>query len=649
MLQIYKITENETVDFAASELKKYLLMMFPDGADAKISSSRESLDGFRLGLMQDFGLDTSDVENTALDDIIYIKTEGKCGIIAGSNPRSVLMAVYEYLKKQGCAWYFPGVDGEFIPASYVKDYSTLKNVDYRFVPTTRHRAHSSLTSDMDYIDFLPKIGMNSYMIEFKFPRPQFSTYTHKYNRENRNPEPISDDLVMQWKRMSENEVRKRGLDLHGIGHGFTLEPFCPGGTSAGLTNENLPENIRQYVAQLDGERRLNNSDDLPFGTNFCMSNGAARKIVVDNIVDCASDHPYINYLHVWLADGMNNHCECEACRKKTPSDWYMVLLNELDEALSEKRLDTKIVFISYVDTTWAPKEEKIKNPERFSLLFAPISRSYSETLPNPLPEFKTEPYVLNKSKNPETLYAALCYLNEWDRAYKGDKIAFEYHFWRHKAYDITGLQIAKRIYEDVRAFEDFGVNGIIQCAAYRPYFPNAFAYYVNAMTLYNKNLSFEEIREYYFSGIYGEDWRKIYNIFEKMCELMPFDYVSLSSASRRAEGYISKEYAEKILKMKPVIEEEGEFIASHYNSDRRVRTVAVRLLELHKKYVTYLSDIFYNKAIGENEKALEIFNEARIELGKIESIYSKYFPHQALFSAIKGCAQVVTRDTVFAV
>ena len=72
----------------------------PEGGDVKISYDPEADDGFRLGLMQEFGLDVSDALDTELDDILYIDCDEEGGIIAGDNPRSVLLAVYEYISPQ---------------------------------------------------------------------------------------------------------------------------------------------------------------------------------------------------------------------------------------------------------------------------------------------------------------------------------------------------------------------------------------------------------------------------------------------------------------------------------------------------------------------------------------------------------------------
>ena len=133
MFYIYKITSNSIIDFAAEELKKYLRMMMPEGGDVKISYDPTAEDGFRLGLMQDFSLDVSDAADLELDDILYADCDECGGIIAGDNPRSVLLSVYEYLRRNGCRWLFPGIDGEYIPMMNVSPvkYRHKANMRYR--------------------------------------------------------------------------------------------------------------------------------------------------------------------------------------------------------------------------------------------------------------------------------------------------------------------------------------------------------------------------------------------------------------------------------------------------------------------------------------------------------------------------------------
>ena len=154
MFYINKLNSESAIDFAAEELKKYLRMMMPEGGDVKISYSPEARDGFRLGLMQDFDLDVSDVNDTALDDILYIDCDEAGGIIAGDNPRSVPLSVYEYLRQNGCRWLFPGVDGEYIPMQ------DIKAVKYRHKPTCRYRGWCNEGSEVQY-DMIEAIEMQS--------------------------------------------------------------------------------------------------------------------------------------------------------------------------------------------------------------------------------------------------------------------------------------------------------------------------------------------------------------------------------------------------------------------------------------------------------------------------------------------------------
>ena len=57
MLTINKLHSDSAIDYAAEELKKYLRMMMPECGDIKIFYNPEAKDGFRLGLLEDFGPD----------------------------------------------------------------------------------------------------------------------------------------------------------------------------------------------------------------------------------------------------------------------------------------------------------------------------------------------------------------------------------------------------------------------------------------------------------------------------------------------------------------------------------------------------------------------------------------------------------------
>ena len=624
MYYINKMASNSTVDYAAEELKKYLRMMMPEGGDVKIAYNPLAEYGFRLGLMSDLGLDVSDAEDLELDDILYIDCDTEGGIIAGSNPRSVLLSVYEYFRQMGCRWLFPGVDGEFIP---MKDITPVK---YRFKPSMRYRGWCNEGAEFQQsmiaaIDFAPKVGLNVFMLEFRVPVGYYrQCYNHNHNTENRAPEPVSTTQILQWKRQCETEIAKRGLQFHDIGHGWTADPFGLDSSLRASDGDNsylITEKNRRFVAEINGVRTLNRN--VPNFTNFCMSNEEGQRLFVNCVADYAENHSNEDYLHVWLADDANNHCECEACQKKTPSDWYVILLNMLDEELTKRNLSTRIVFIVYVDTSWPPETEKIINQDRFTLLLAPITRSYTMTLPEQGVKSNVVPYVRNKLTLPKDLEEYFAYLAEWKKMWHGACMSYEYHFWWHMAVDASGFELAKRINEDIKVYETYGINGLIEDGTQRPFYPTGYPFYTYARTLFDSSLTCEELAEDYFSCAFGEDWRKFYDYLEELGDAIDYYYLHKIND----EPYYSEENVKKLAKVPEIVAKGKRLINEQYNSDYRIRTVSVRILEKHAKHTELLAAALSKKAVGLDDEAVKLYNVYRVESGKDEIELGLYFDH----------------------
>lgn len=633
MYKIYKTCINPTVDYAAEELKKYLRMMMPRCGDIPIIFDENATDGFRLGLIMHFGVDITETATPEADDILHIDTDGRGGIIAGSNYRSVLLAVYRYLNENGCRWLFPGVDGEFIPTQGIVPVKYHKMADLRVRAQCNEGAESQ-ASVLETIEFTPKLGMNSYMLEFDNPKVYYNYYyDHRHNTANREPEPISAEQVLQWKRACECEIAKRGLIYQDMGHGWTAEPFGLD-TREGWAKESqkIPDESRQYIAFCEGERKLYH--DCALNTNFCMSNARARDIVATAVADYAENSPFVNYLHVWQADANNNHCECEECRKKTPSDWYAMLMNDIDAKLTERGLDTRIVFCVYYDTAWAPRSVKIKNPDRFTMLLAAITRKYTETpkiddVPDALPEFQ-----LNKNVFPSDLGVYFALMREWEKMSPSQKFCYEYHFWVHQYYDVGGIQLARRLYEDVRAYRDAGISGIIQDGSQRSFFPNGFAFYTYAQAMFDKNLSFEQIKEDYFSHAYGENWREIARYLDKIGNMFDVNYLEYQHRGA-AKSYVAPERVDTLREISDVVDNMLPTLRAWIRSPYRVRTVAMQLLLHHAEYCKLLSEPCALKAEGKDAEAFECFENAMNEFGKREIYIERYYDHHLANSAFR--------------
>ncbi len=628
MLFIHKITDHETVDFAAAELKKYLRMMMPAVRDVRIDADKEAKGGFRLGLMQELSLDVSDAPDAELDDLVYIDTDEEGGIIAGDNARSVLLAVYEFLRQNGCRWLFPGIDGEYIPLKQIEA------VKYRHLASFRFRGpciEGSLSQEtlLETIDFLPKAGMNLFQMQFFLPAV---FYRRRYGRDYKNkdaffaPEWATDENVLQWKTECEAELALRSVEIHDVGHAWTTAPFGIDTTNAWapIPDERVPKEALPHLALVNGKRELRKNS--PLFSQFCMSSPAARKIFVDYVAQYAENHPYVDFLHVWLGDGLNNYCECEECVKDTVSDQYVLLLNELDERLTEKGLKTRIVFAAYQETTWAPLKECLKNQKRFTLQMAPYYRSYTRSATGE-PAQATVPFVRNKTEAVTDLDTYFLYLDEWRKSgWEGDVVSFEYHFWRHQHFEPSGIELAKRIFEDAEAYHARRVNGMLACGTQRSYFPHGFAYFVFARKLFDLSYTFEELKEDYFYTAYGKDWREFYDYLEKVYDVFGFGFMEAEeSEDYFISPYYSPRRAEKLETVKSVTDIGRALVASYKFPPDRVKALSLRLLTCHADYLDLLADALKAKALDKDEEAKALFEKVIAYLSNAEAYFERYF------------------------
>lgn len=636
MYHIYKITSHPVIDFAAEELKRYLRMMMPRCGEISIAFDPAATTGFRLGLMEHFGLSTEEAEDLQLDDILHMETDEHGGILAGSNPRSVLLAVYKYLTLNGCRWLYPGVDGEYIPIKAIEPVSYHKMADCRYRGQCNEGAESQQAM-LETIDFSPKIGLNVYMLEFDNPKIYYDWYyDHKYNESNREPEPVSADTVLQWKRACEAEITKRGLQFHDMGHGWNAEAFGIGSVGGWNRDEQnpVPEESRQYLAQIAGVRGLRNG--VALNTNFCMSNPEARKIVTKTVCDYAQLNCNVDYLHVWLADAQLNHCECDECRKKTPSDWYVVLLNDIDRELTARNLSTRIAAILYSETAYEPTCEHIRNPKRFLLMLGAITRSYTASTPKDPKLEQLTPFVLNVSGRMETMDEHVVRAKLWQQFCPSPMIAYEYHFWKHQFYAPGVLCFARRLYEDVHSYTANGFRGIIQDGSQRSFFPNGLSYYVYAATLFDNHADFDVLVEDYCRHAYGPLWRDAIAYMQAIDAHIPQSYVEAKhSRNRNASKFYAPHMEQPLRAVEAITDEYARKFAAYRNMPHRVQTVSVRLLMRHMEFCRGLAAALALKCTGKDSEAKESFTQFMERFGSYEVSMERYYDHMIAMHALK--------------
>ena len=184
--KLTQLGDNITVAYAADELHNYLSRMDRTARISRIAArsyDEKNAQALYIGCDAAFAHLLPKVEDPRRDDAVYINVSGGAGIITGTNPRSVLIAVYRYLRALGCAFLRPGKDGDIIPACSPQ----TTPVYIAEAASYRHRAVCiegavSYEHVADMIDFLPKIAMNGYFVQFKKPYEFFERwYQHGTN------------------------------------------------------------------------------------------------------------------------------------------------------------------------------------------------------------------------------------------------------------------------------------------------------------------------------------------------------------------------------------------------------------------------------------------------------------------------------------
>jgi hypothetical protein len=584
-------------------------------------------------------LSLPEVDDPAFDDAIGIRVRAGVGVICGNNHRSVLLAVYRYLTEIGCRWIRPGRSGEVIPGPEAYE----RSVDLVDTPSYRHRGICiegavSYENVRDTIDWLPKVGLNSYFIQFREAYTFFERwYLHRDNHV-RQPESFDADDARRYVSMAVEEITRRDLLYHAVGHGWTTEPFGIRGLSWDQREYDVDPNVRQYLAEIHGKREL--FGGIPLNTNLCYSNAEARRIIVEDIAGYAEAHPYIDVLHFWLADGSNNQCECEGCRSALPSDFYVTMLNELDRLMSRKGLTTRVVFLIYVDLLWPPAIQRILSPDRFILMFAPITRTYRQPFSTDAEIPSVPEYVRNRLEFPRGVAGNLSFLRAWQELFPGDSFVFDYHsMWAHVK-DPGYVKIAEVLHADIRNLETLGLGGYISCQVQRSFYPHGLGMAVLGRTLWNKAEPFASITDDYFAQAYGSDGSLCSDYFRTLSDLyFELDLEAPDVARLRSHGKILTAILDHLAAFTPVV-------ARNIDSSRPEQAASWVHLQSHAAIWTEFTQVLRHIHDGDSAAARDAWDRLRRSMWENEDQYQEVFDvHNAVRVLGSVCETLLKQDS----
>lgn len=591
--------------FAAEEFARLMGIMDPEAA-VEVSACAYEPAAKALWIGLDEALPKApQVEDPVVDDSIYIDVAEGAGVITGVNERSVLLGVYRFFREVGCVFVRPGRDGEYVPG---KDSMSL-SVKVCETPAYRHRGiclegSNSYENVVDMIDWAPKVGFNAYYTQLFRPAFTFDRWYGHQSNPSVAPTPISKETIDSFVKDYSVQVEKRGMLHHRIGHGWASKLL---GIISGAWHEMNDESEvlpgrQEIMAVINGERRLFEGSGID--TNLCYSNPKVQQMLADEVVAYAKEHPETRYLHFWLADQPNNQCECEACKVGRPSDHYVDMLNKIDAQLTAEGLDTKIVFLIYLDLLWEPERAVLNNQDRFVLMFAPIRRSYSVPMASDKGK-KAAPYVRNGFVLTTDAGGTLPYLEAWQKMFKGDSFIFDYHYMWDYINDPGCFKSVQTMAKDVEDFKELGLNGFMSCQNQRVFMPNGLGMNVMGNALWTGTEDFEKVTEPYFEAAYGEAGTTVMTFMELLSDM--FDPLIL----RGEKPVETEEAAEKYAKIPELIDAFLPTIEKNRNGDSEVHRRSWECLAFYVELCRKTSKVVCAAARGEREEMDALWKDAR--------------------------------------
>jgi hypothetical protein len=592
-------SRHSAVDLAGAELVRYLGQMAGHGDAARIVDERQAA-AIRVGLFADCGVSLAAVKDPARDDAIHVDVRESHGVIAGSNPRSVLFAAYRFLEGCGCRWIRPGKDGDYVP-SHPVDHLSVRLDDqatYHFRGNNNCGTYS-LDQILDKIAWAPKVGLNTFFSEFLLPRFLYNDYYSRKYATLRQGEPRTDEELRAYHELTIREIKRRGLWYHAAGHGWTgLVVGCPESESDHRSKLAVPPEKEHYLA-LVGGKRVNNG---PTFTDLCYGNPEVQKRLVQCVADYAACHPEVDYLHVWQDDSMNRTCECEVCRTMRVSDWYLRILNQLDAELTQRRIVTKIVFLIYQDLIWFPEKEHFEHPERFVMMYAPISRRYGAPYYVGNKEVSLPPYELNKNQRPADEETGAAFLRGWQRLFRGEAFVFDYHMTWHHYLDPGYYGLLDVMGEDIRRLPAMHMDGFVSCQVLRSYFPHGFPMYAHARLLWNPRQKTDDLAREYFGGSFGAGSEAARQYMATLSRLFAPLHLG-SDVLFGAESEAKRAAVANVARVAPTVADFRPVIDRGLSGPDAAQRQSWKYLGLHAEMVLKLAEAVQAKAAGQQKAA----------------------------------------------
>ena len=275
------------------------------------------------------------------DDGFAIVPEAGGYRILSRRVRGLVYGVYEFLERLGCRWYFPGPEGEHIPAGPASPPDQV-------IVENPHTPYRSVVAFWDFTDSQRQQRIRE-NLDFAIRSRYNRFYLHW-------PEGLRAAHRLAWRRG------------HGLDIGVKLH------TARQLLPARLFRSHPDWFRFHDGERRPD--------YNLCVSSPQALAEVSRNAGKLAASFDLdITDLAYWQDDVPDAWCHCPSCARLSPSDQNLRLMKAILDGVRTVYPRGRVSYLAYYATAAPPQASRI--PRGIFLEWAPHSSCYRHDLDDP--------------------------------------------------------------------------------------------------------------------------------------------------------------------------------------------------------------------------------------------------------------------------
>ena len=235
-------------------------------------------------------------------------------------------------------------------------------------------------------------------------------------------------------------------------------------------------------------------------------------------------------------------------------------------------------------------------------------------MPAPIP-----PYRRNQITLPATIEENLAFLRVWQEQCSVDAFVYDYPLGRAHYGDLGYTAISEIIARDIRQLPALGLNGCLSCQEFRVALPNAFPNYVMARLLWDRTLSFAQVRQEYFAALYGPAGDFAWTYLHTLSALTSADY--FNGIGPR----IDPELADRFARAGAWIEEARPRLQAGSAQCEGLQKFAWKLLDYHAGYGRLLVKALHALSSGEAAAADRDWRAVMQYIRQHEQTYQPYF------------------------